>query len=452
MALEDIQTEEVVQEQDEQKDINRKEISDDECVDEINNSDNPLETALQMIRRWDTYCVIRNIPKFEKNLDHDMERQIIIYAIKKWRQPWSVLDNWENYKLLTKMDKQLIADTFVECDDLHVLEDMLSNNEISNMDRQSRKIFEQVLKDHQESLDSMLLNAWSDETENKVDSQETIQNKTEQKNNEEYGSFDEASCMEIMNNAKTPLEWALKLMDREDTTYYAIRNISKFEKKMNHEMEKKIVIYAIKKWRQPGSVLTHWENFKLLTKKDKEEIAKTFIECGDAHVIDYMLSNDEIPDLDWESRKIFEKTLEWNKEENWLLDGFEYEMSDEDICMEVMDRANNPIEWALKLIGEWNTSFVLRNISEFEKNMNHEMEKQIVISAIKEWRQPGTVLRYWGNYKLLTRKDKEEIVNIFIECWDVHVVEYMLYKNRISNLDTESRKIFERVLESNSER
>jgi hypothetical protein len=52
----------------------------------------------------------------------------------------------------------------------------------------------------------------------------------------------------------------------------------------------------------------------------------------------------------------------------------------------------------------------------------------------------------------LTRKDKEEIVNTFIECWDVHVVEYMLYKNRISNLDTESRKIFERVLESNSER
>ena len=113
-----------------------------------------------------------------------------------------------------------------------------------------------------------------------------------------------------INNAEEPWKTAFDIMNNWNSreAYYVIRNLNQFENKINSETEKNIIIMAVKKCRQPWSVLSHWKNFTLLSKEDKKEIAQTFVECGDTDIlIDYV--NKSSSSIDDESRKIFKGVI-----------------------------------------------------------------------------------------------------------------------------------------------
>ena len=130
----------------------------------INNAEEPWKTAFDIMNNWNSreaYYVIRNLNQFENKINSETEKNIIIMAVKKCRQPWSVLSHWKNFTLLSKEDKKEIAQTFVECGDTDTLIDYV-NKSSSSIDDESRKIFKGVISSLESDLDKILLPLYED--------------------------------------------------------------------------------------------------------------------------------------------------------------------------------------------------------------------------------------------------------------------------------------------------
>ena len=131
---------------------------------------------------------------------------------------------------------------------------------------------------------------------------------------------EEKRVMDVIDNSENPWQAALNLMDnwKQEDVYCIIKNINKFENKLDPKTEKEIVIKVIKKCRQPEIILSHLENFKLLSKEDKKEIAQTFIDNDYVRILeDYLKNNWE--NMDKDSKEAFEDILSVRNEKLWRM-------------------------------------------------------------------------------------------------------------------------------------
>ena len=141
-----------------------QENSENRVLANINNAEDPWKTALDIMNNGNSreaYYVIRNLNQFENKINSETEKNIINMAIKKCRQPWSVLSHWKNFTLLSKEDKTEIAQTFVECGDTDILRNYV-NKLPSSIDDESRKIFKSVISSMESDLDRILLPLYED--------------------------------------------------------------------------------------------------------------------------------------------------------------------------------------------------------------------------------------------------------------------------------------------------
>lgn len=130
----------------------------------INNAEEPWKMAFDIMNKWNSseaYYVIKNLNHFENKINSETEKNIVIMAVKKCRQPWSVLSHRKNFTLLSKEDKKEIAQTFVECGDTDILIDYV-NKSSSSIDDESRKIFKSVISSMESDLDRILLPLYED--------------------------------------------------------------------------------------------------------------------------------------------------------------------------------------------------------------------------------------------------------------------------------------------------
>jgi len=123
----------------------------------LNTSNDPWSDILKTINEnsQNLYYILKNISKFEDKLDSETEKKIVIKAIE--RQPWNVLRHWEKFKLLSRKDKEEIAQVFVKRECVNLLVDHIWDQ---NIDAESKEIFRSVIASHEKAINEGL--GWFD--------------------------------------------------------------------------------------------------------------------------------------------------------------------------------------------------------------------------------------------------------------------------------------------------